>query len=104
MAALVIHCFQLIISKLHMFVNHFINYCLLNVDLRINRDDMHMNRQKAGRFAKYFTMLFLSLLFVILIVIVALGLNIIISTAMMIAVAVVSSIIAGRDAGYFDLF
>jgi len=65
---------------------------------------MCMNRQKAGRFAKYFTMLFLSFLFVVLIIIVALGLNIIISTAMMLAVAIISSIIAGRDAGYFDLF
>ncbi|MEM0118346.1 MAG: hypothetical protein QXV32_07845 [Conexivisphaerales archaeon] len=63
-----------------------------------------MNRQKAGRFIKYFSMLFFSLTFVVLIVDVALSLNVVISIAMMLAVVLVSSIIAGRDAGYFDLF
>jgi|BEDMetMinimDraft_2_1075160.scaffolds.fasta_scaffold11285_1 hypothetical protein len=65
---------------------------------------MSMNRQKARRFVKYFTMLFLSFLFIVLIIVVALGLNLLIFTAMIVVATAASSIIAARDAGYFDLF
>lgn len=64
----------------------------------------NMNRQKAARFAKYFTILFLSLLFVELIIIVAINVNTIITAIMTMGLMIVSSIIAARDAGYIHIF
>lgn len=63
-----------------------------------------MNRQKLLRFTKYFTMLFLSLSFVSVIIAVALTLSTLIFISLIFVTAAVSSIIAARDAGYIDLF
>jgi len=63
-----------------------------------------LNPARVRRFIKYLAIMLLSLEFVALILIIALNLDVILSITLVLTMAVISSIIAARDAGYISAF